>query len=151
MRRGMPEQSGDMHEIERQVKSDHEQPEVPFADRFIQHATGHLGEPIVKGAKDREEDSAHNHVVKVRDDKIGIAELPIERSDRERDAGQAAQSESETETPCRKAWAWRSGILPPHMVAIQLKILMPVGTATSMVRKHEESVGRHDGIPTVNI
>ena len=41
-------------------------------------------------------------------------------------------------------------ILPPHMVASQLKILMPVGTPTAMVAI-TKNVFAIDDIPTVNM
>ena len=41
-------------------------------------------------------------------------------------------------------------ILPPHIVAIQLKILMPVGTPTIMVETTKK-VFAHEVIPTVNM
>src|ERR1700680_5051944 len=41
-------------------------------------------------------------------------------------------------------------ILPPHMVAIQLKILMPVGTPTNIVDNVKNALDT-DVMPTVNI
>ena len=41
-------------------------------------------------------------------------------------------------------------ILPPHMVPIQLKILMPVGTAMSMVEKTKKVLPA-GLMPTVNM
>ena len=41
-------------------------------------------------------------------------------------------------------------IFPPHIVASQLKILMPVGTATTIVVSTKKAFP-YDGIPTVNM
>ena len=65
--------------VERQVEADDEQPEVPLAQRLAQHSPGHLGEPVVERAEDREEDAAHDDVVEMRHHEIRVAELPIER------------------------------------------------------------------------
>ena len=72
------EQAGNVHEVEGEMEADQEEPEVPLAQRLAQHAAGHLGIPVVEGGEDREEDGADQHVVEVRDDEIGVAELPVE-------------------------------------------------------------------------
>ena len=69
------QQTWDMHEIEREVKADKEKPEVRFAERFVVHPSAHFGEPIIEGAKEREENCSHDHVVKMRNHKVGIAQV----------------------------------------------------------------------------
>src|SRR5262249_14196953 len=83
------EQSGEVHGVERQMESDHEEPEVPFAQSFAQHSSGELRVPVVKRAEEREKNSAHDHVMKVRHNKIRIAKLPIKRCRGQHDAGKA--------------------------------------------------------------
>jgi hypothetical protein len=73
------QQTWNMHEIEGQVEADKEKPEVAFAERFVVHLSAHFGEPIIKSAKECEKNSSHDHVVKMRDHKVGIAQLPIKR------------------------------------------------------------------------
>ena len=65
----------------------------------------HLREPVVEGAEEREEDSADDHVVEVRDHEVRVAKLPVERRRAQHDAGQARRSGTETETRGRTASA----------------------------------------------
>src|SRR5580692_1246150 len=65
-----PENAGNMHEIKCQMESDEEETEVQFAERLAIHFSGHLREPIVEGAKQCEENSAQDDIVKVRNDEV---------------------------------------------------------------------------------
>ncbi len=94
---GHAEQTGDVHEVEREVKADEEEPEVPLAERVAHHLAGDFGIPVVEGAEEREDDRSDEHVVEVGDDKVGGAELPVERSGREHDAGKTGDEELEEE------------------------------------------------------
>src|SRR5207253_6417137 len=78
-------------------ESDGEQPEVPLPETLAQHPAGRLGEPVVEGREDREDQAADQDEVEVRDDEIRIGELPVERRDREHDPGQARAEELEQE------------------------------------------------------
>ena len=129
------QQAGDVHEVEGEMEADEEEPEVPLAELLRHHAAGHLRVPVVEGRKEHEEDGADQNVVEVSDDKVGVAQLPVERGDREHDAGEAGDEELKQEADGRTSWAWRRWILPPQRVASQLKILMPVGTEMTMVAK----------------
>ena len=53
---GHAEQTGDVHREEAEVEADEHQPEVPLAEPLVEHPPGHLGEPDVEGAYDRETD-----------------------------------------------------------------------------------------------
>src|SRR5258706_11318932 len=90
-----PQNSGNVHHVERQVKANQEQPKMPFAEAFTQHSASHFGVPVIKRCEECEQNSAHNHVVKVRHDKIGEAKLPIERRGGHHDASQACNKELE--------------------------------------------------------
>src|SRR5215469_17593475 len=70
------------------MKSDEEQPEVPAAQRLAQHSSRYLGIPVINRREHSENDYAHNHVMEVRDDKVGIAKLPIKRCSRKHNARQ---------------------------------------------------------------
>ena len=135
------QQAGNVHEVEGEMEADDEEPEVPLAELLREHAAGHLRIPVIEGGKDHEENGADQHVVEVRDDEIGVAELPVEGRDGEHDAGEAGDEELEEETRWRTSSEVVKWMLPPQMVASQLKILMPVGTEMTMVEKHEEGVG----------
>ena len=54
-----------MHKVEREMKADHEKPEVPLPESLAHHSARHLGEPVIKRREDTEEDSAHNYIVEV--------------------------------------------------------------------------------------
>src|SRR6266404_4989459 len=62
-----PEKPGDVHAIERQVEADEEEPEVQPAERLAAHTSRKFREPVIEGGEYREEDCAHDDVVKVRD------------------------------------------------------------------------------------
>src|SRR5580692_12300098 len=47
------EQTGNMHEVECQMKADDKEPKVPLAKGFGHHAPGYLWVPIIKSAKQR--------------------------------------------------------------------------------------------------
>src|SRR5258707_14064849 len=51
-----PEHAGNMHEIERQMKTDEEKQEVKFGERFAVHPSWRIGKPIVELPKQREVD-----------------------------------------------------------------------------------------------
>jgi hypothetical protein len=68
----------------------------------------------------------------VGDDEVRIPELPIERRGAEHDAGEPGDEELEQEGRAEEHRRPEL-ILPPHIVASQLKILIPVGTAIAIV------------------
>src|ERR1700731_3711739 len=84
-----------MHHVERQMKANQKQPEMPFAKTFAQHSAGHFWVPVIKRGKEREQNSAHNHIMKVRHDKIRQAKLPIEWRGSHHDAGQPGDEKLE--------------------------------------------------------
>src|SRR5262249_6917749 len=67
---GHPQDSRDVHHIERHVKADHEEPEVQFAQFFAEHSPGNLGIPVIECGEHRKQNSTHNHIVKVRHDEV---------------------------------------------------------------------------------
>ena len=88
--------------------------------------------------------------MKVRDDEVGVAELPVERRSRQHDAGQSGDQELEQERNAEQHRACVKRILPPHMVPSQLKILIPVGTAIAVVEATKKALA-YDVMPTVNM
>src|SRR5262249_16639432 len=87
------QQSRNVHYIKREVEADQEQPEMPFTQTLPQHPASQLRVPVIKRAKGGKQNSAHDHVVKMRDDKIGKAQLPIDRHRRLYDAGETCDQE----------------------------------------------------------
>ena len=49
-----------------------------IAEAFAQHSSGDFRIPVIECGEQREQNSAHDHVVKVRDDEVRNAKLPIE-------------------------------------------------------------------------
>ena len=92
---GHPENPGNVHDVERQVKADQEKPEMPFAQTLAQHSASHFGIPVIERGEEREQNSPYDHIVKVRHDKIGQAKLPIERRGGHHDSGQTGNEELE--------------------------------------------------------
>ena len=122
---------------------------MPLAQSLTEHSAGGLGEPVVDRSEYHEDDRADQYVVEMRDDEVGIGELPVERRDGEHDAGQARDQKLEQERHAEQH-RYLEAKLPPHIVPSQLKILMPVGTPTSIVEvaKNELPAGV---MPTVNM
>ena len=133
MRRGMPRIPGMCMKSKVRWKPMTKSQKCHLPSVSLVHPARELREPVIEAAEEREEDGAHDDIVKVRDDEVRIAQLPIERRGSQHDPGEPGNQELEQESRCRTASASRSWILPPHMVASQLKILIPVGTAIAMV------------------
>src|SRR6267143_194698 len=87
------EKAGNVHEIERQMESDEEEPEMEFTERLVVHLSGHLRKPIIEGAKSREKNAAYDDVMKVGDDEVGIPKLPIEGCRAQHDPGETGDQE----------------------------------------------------------
>ena len=93
----MPEEAEDVHREERDVEPDEHRPEADLAEPLAQHLAGHLREPEVERAEDREHDRAVQHVVEVRDDEVAVGDLPVERQHRHHHAGDPAEQEDQQE------------------------------------------------------
>src|SRR5258705_6438281 len=63
---------------------------MEFAQSFVEHSSSNFRVPIIKCGKERKENSTNDHVVKMRDDEIGAAKLPVERRRAQHDAGEAS-------------------------------------------------------------
>src|ERR1051325_5309626 len=87
-----------MHVEESNVEADEEEPEMPFAESLVRHATSHLGEPEVEAGEHREQRSTDQHVMEVRDDEIGIVYLGIHRHGCKHHAGKSPNQEDEEES-----------------------------------------------------
>ena len=90
-----PEYSGNVHEVECQVEPDQEKPEVPLAERFVQHSSGDFWVPVIERGEEGKQNPADECVMKVRDDEIRQAKLPIEGRRGQHDAGETGNQELE--------------------------------------------------------
>ncbi len=89
------QEAGNVHEVECQMEADQEQPEMPFAEGFIQHSSSHFWVPVIERGEDGKHNPAYHRVMKMRDYEIRQAKLPIEGGTRQHDAGQAGNQELE--------------------------------------------------------
>ncbi len=103
-----------MHGVKGQVKPNHEQPKVQLPEGFIQHPPGDLGIPVVNCAEDAKQDSAYDHIVKVRDDEVGTSELPVKRRGTEHDAGKAGDQKLEQECDAEQHRCLELDFAAPH-------------------------------------
>ena len=72
------------------------------------------------------------HEVEVRDDEVGVGDLPVDREDREHHAGDPAEREQDEEARRRSTAACARTIEPRNSVATQLRTLTPVGIAIAI-------------------
>ena len=86
-----------MHEIECEMETNEEEPEMPAAQFVAKHSAGHLRIPVVERGEDHEEDGSDQHVVKVGDEEVRACQLPIEGGDGKHDAGEAGDEELKQE------------------------------------------------------
>src|SRR5208283_166664 len=91
------ENSRHVHEVERQMEADDEQPELKLAEFLVVHSAGHFREPIIESAENRKENRAYDHVMEVRNHKVRAAELPVEWSGGKHDPGKSGNQELEDE------------------------------------------------------
>ena len=78
-----------------------------LAQFLIQAASGHLGEPVVDGRKERKDIAAEHGVVEMTDDKVGVVQVQVGRDGGVGRSGEAAQQERRRYQPARRAWAFR--------------------------------------------
>src|SRR5260370_3379625 len=87
---------------------------MELAQAFMQHSSGDFGVPVTKCAEEREQNSADDHVMKVGDDKVGAAKLPIEGRRSQHDAGEAGDQKLEEETNAEEHWRPQRNLASPH-------------------------------------
>src|SRR6266853_2179388 len=96
------------------METDQEQPEVPFPKNLVVHPAAHFREPVVKGSEECKKNSSHDNVMKMRDHKIGSAELPIERRRAQHDSREAGDQESKQEADAEKHRSPELDLPAPH-------------------------------------
>src|SRR6266566_5407229 len=73
------EQPQDVHGEEGKVDADQHQPELDLSQAFAEQLAGDLGEPVVDACENAKDGAAEEHVVQVRDYKVAIRELVVNR------------------------------------------------------------------------
>src|SRR5258708_7297704 len=87
---------------------------MEFAQGFVQHPSGYLWVPVIKCAEKREQNPTNDHVVKMRDNEIRAAKLPIERRRTKHDAGEAGNQKLEQEADTEKHRRPELELTSPH-------------------------------------
>src|SRR5882672_7919607 len=87
---------------------------MEFAQAFMQHSSGDFGVPVIKCTEEGEQNSADDYVMKVGDDEVGAAELPVEGRRSQHDAGEAGDQELEEKTNAEEHWRPELNLSSPH-------------------------------------
>src|SRR6201999_329347 len=135
-----PHQAGDVHQVKSEMESDHEQPEMELAEAFVEHSPGDFGIPVIKSGEESEQNSADDHVVKMGDDEVRAAKLPVKGRRREHDAGETGEQELEEESDAEKHRGLEKELAAPHS-AEPVENLDSGGNADRHCREGEETVG----------
>ena len=86
-------QPREMHGKEGQVRADEQHPEGDAAEAVGQPLSRDQRPVIIEARKQRQQRTADQHIMEVRDDEIGVVRLPVEWRDRDHHAGEAADDE----------------------------------------------------------
>src|SRR5262249_54969913 len=109
-----PQKSRNVHEIESEMETDHEEPEMPLAQGLAEHPSRHFGVPIIEGSEKGEKDSAHNHIMEVSYDEIREAELPVKGCCSLYDSRQAGNEELEQKREAKQHRCGIADLATPH-------------------------------------
>src|SRR3954469_21309272 len=90
-------QPEDVHREEGAVDPDEEQPELPAPKSLAEHSASHFRKPEVDGAEEREEHTADDHVMEVRDDEVRVVDLKVDRHGGDHHACEPANDEHDEE------------------------------------------------------
>src|SRR5580704_10814330 len=128
-----------MHEIKREMEPDYEKPEVQFPERLVVHPSTHLRIPVVERSEECKNDSANDDVMKMRNHKIGTAELPVERRRPQHDSRQARDQKLEQEANTEEHGNPERNFPAPHRPQ-PIEYLDPRWNSDSYCRENEETV-----------
>src|SRR5215468_8781381 len=87
---------------------------MPLAERFVAQATGPFWVPIVQRAEDGKDQAADKDIVKVRNHKVGIAQLPIKRSGCQHNSSEAGDEKLENEGNAEQHRSVETNFATPH-------------------------------------
>ncbi|CAB4667704.1 unannotated protein [freshwater metagenome] len=77
------------------LEADEQRPEVPLANLFVQHFSGHLWPPVVQACEEHKHHSAEHRVVEVGYDEVTVRHVKVQRRRRQNDAGQPTKEEGD--------------------------------------------------------
>src|SRR5215475_11088938 len=87
---------------------------MEFAQAFAQHSSCDFRVPVIERAEQSEQNSANNYVMKMRDDEIRAAELPVERCSGQHDACKPGNQELEQERDAEQHGRLELNLASPH-------------------------------------
>ena len=73
-----------------------------------------FGIPVVEGGEERKQNPAHDHIVEVRDHKVGPAQLPVEGRSRQHDARETGDQELEQKPDAEQHGRLEMNLAAPH-------------------------------------
>src|SRR5215472_16871551 len=87
---------------------------MELAQGFVEHSSGNFRVPVIKCPEERKEDPTNNYVVKMRDDEIRAAKLPVERRRAQHDAGETSNQKLKQESDAEQHGRFELEITAPH-------------------------------------
>src|SRR5499433_2767420 len=87
---------------------------MEFAQAFTQHPSSEFRVPVIKCSEQGEQNSANDHVMKMRDDEIRAAKLPVERRGGQHNACKPGNQELEKERDAEQHGRLELNIASPH-------------------------------------
>src|SRR5260370_6347967 len=103
-----------MHKVKRQMEANEKQPEMQFSERLVVHAPGYFRIPVIESSEQAEQNSAHNHIMKVSDNEVRISQLPIERRGTQHDPGESREEELEQKPDAKQHGRPEVNLSSPH-------------------------------------
>ena len=76
-----------MHGVIDAVESDKRHPKMEFTQRFIEHATGNLGVPVVDSPKHSQHRRDRHYHMKMRNHEVGVRQRDIDNHVAEKNSG----------------------------------------------------------------
>src|ERR1700682_4822577 len=113
---------------------------MPCGERLAVHPASHFGKPVVEGSEERKKYSPDDDVMKMRDHKIGIAELPVERRCAKHDSCQTRDQKLEEKTDAEEHRSPELNLPAPHR-SDPIKDLDPGRNSDHHRGDGEETVG----------
>src|SRR5260370_35300507 len=103
-----------MHEVKSQMEANEKQPEMQFSEPLVVHAPGCLGIPVIESSEEAEQNSTHNHVMKVSNYEIRIPQVPIEGGRAEHDPAESSEEELEQKSDAKRHGRLEANLPSPH-------------------------------------
>ena len=103
-----------MHREERSIQENERQEEVNLAERFVHHATEHLGIPKVNGSPNCHRRSREQNIVEVGHDEVGIVNKDINRCRSHKYARQSTDNKHRDERQSEKHWRCELNLAAPE-------------------------------------